>query len=164
MGDTTYEDDPAQDSLKKKRIMRWDPKKRKFVKQTLSEMAESQKKGLKRMRSEAGAMTSIKASDKKAGEMYERWKKKRRMEITSPEPGSQWVDDDEDVRRRPNFKVNKQVKSELKSTAEVRKTIKKRKDTELKNMPKEKRRMIEKKQRAQKKGFSSGGKGPQKRR
>jgi hypothetical protein len=31
-GDITYEDDTMQANLKKKKIMRWDPKKRKFIK------------------------------------------------------------------------------------------------------------------------------------
>lgn len=49
--------DDAVDMNNKKRILRWDAKKRKFVKQTLQEMAESQKKGVKRMRTESGIIS-----------------------------------------------------------------------------------------------------------
>lgn len=49
--------DDAVDLNNKKRILRWDAKKRKFVKQTLAEMAEVQKKGIKRMRSETGIVS-----------------------------------------------------------------------------------------------------------
>lgn len=49
--------DDAVDLNNKKRILRWDAKKRKFVKQTLQEMAESQQRGVKRMRSETGIIS-----------------------------------------------------------------------------------------------------------
>lgn len=49
--------DDAVDLNNKKRILRWDAKKRKFVKQTLQEMAECQQRGVKRMRSETGIIS-----------------------------------------------------------------------------------------------------------
>jgi DBP10CT (NUC160) domain len=45
--------DNALDLNKKRRLLRWDAKKRKFVKQSLEEM--SNVKGLKRLRTESGA-------------------------------------------------------------------------------------------------------------
>lgn len=45
--------DNALDLNKKRRLLRWDSKKRKFVKQSLEEM--SNVKGLKRLRTESGA-------------------------------------------------------------------------------------------------------------
>jgi hypothetical protein len=51
--------DEAIEMSKKKKLMRWDAKKGKFVKQTLSEMAEAKKSGLKRMRSESGVTMKL---------------------------------------------------------------------------------------------------------
>ena len=54
--------DNAMDLNNKKRMLRWDAKKSKFVKQTLREAAEGQKKGVKRMRSEQGIVLSQKSN------------------------------------------------------------------------------------------------------
>lgn len=50
--------DDAMSLNKKRRILRWDEKKRKFVKQSLEEMSTSQAKGNKRIRSESGVVSS----------------------------------------------------------------------------------------------------------
>lgn len=55
MQDFALDDDAAR----KKKISRWDPKKKKFVKQTLNEMAVARKSGLKRMRSESGVSVTL---------------------------------------------------------------------------------------------------------
>lgn len=54
--------DNAMDLNNKKRMLRWDAKKSKFVKQTLREAAEGQKKGVKRMRTEQGVVMSQKSN------------------------------------------------------------------------------------------------------
>lgn len=152
-------DPQAMEENKKRKIMRWDPKKRKFVRQTLSEMVESTKSGLKRMRSESGVNTQ--RSNKEQGELYEQWKKKRKREINSDD-----VEDDTDYRNRPNFKINTHIKSELKQVHEVKSIHKKRENLKLKNMEKGKRKQIEAANRKKKKELSGnsfsnkgGGKG-----
>lgn len=49
--------DDAMDMNRKRKMMRWDAKKRKFVKQTLEEMTES-KRGVKKLRTEQGVVLS----------------------------------------------------------------------------------------------------------
>lgn len=66
---------------KKRRLLRWDSKKRKFVKQTVEEMAEQGGKN-KRIRTESGVV--LKNSKVKPGEMYAKWKKKTQKDISLP--------------------------------------------------------------------------------
>lgn len=127
---------------KKKKITRWDPKKRKFVKQTLSEMAEVQKKGEKRMRSESG-VGMTRTSNKPQGEMYEKWKKRTKREIGDLNPET----DHGNSLRGPNVKVNKNVKDELRNIQDLRKLKRDKADKKLKNMKKDKRSKIEGKSR-----------------
>lgn len=70
--------------------------------------------------------------------MYEQWKKKRKIEINDDNE-----DQNIDYRKRPNVRVNMNVKSEIRTKDEVRKLVKKRDDMKLKNMEKGKRRKIE---------------------
>lgn len=70
--------------------------------------------------------------------MYEQWKKKRKIEISDDNE-----DQNIDYRKRPNVRVNMNVKSEIRTKDEVRKLVKKRDDMKLKNMEKGKRRKIE---------------------
>lgn len=131
-------------------------------------MAESQKKGLKRMRSETGVMskksslaqvlyllvcTSMLGADKLngsvragtvQGEMYEKWKKRTRREIG----GS---GDDADSRPMPNVKVNTKVKDELRSADQIRKMKASKENMKTKNMQKDKRGKMEASQRRKKK-------------
>jgi hypothetical protein len=143
--DFNIEDAEAQ---KKKKLMRWDPKKRKFVKQTLEEMAQARKSGLKRIRSEAG-VSGMSISSKASGALYEEWKKKRKREINDD------AEDDEDWRRRPNMRVNMDVKDEIRRPEQIKKLVAKRADMKLKNTEKGKRRKIEDAMRRKKKGPSS---------
>ena len=122
--------DTVDEMNNKRRITRWDAKKRKFVKQTLEEMAQS--KGNKRVRTESGAL--VKGSKAPAGELYKKWKKRTRREISV-------VGGDEE--ERPKVKVNTHVKSELRSAAEIRKLKREKADLTLKNMSRDKRRKIE---------------------
>lgn len=61
-------DEDALENARKKKVMRWDPKKRKFVQQTLHEMASATKTGLKRMRSESGV--TLKSTNKEKVRLY----------------------------------------------------------------------------------------------
>ena len=123
----------------KKRMLRWDAKKRKFVKQSLEEMAGS-KRGPKRLRTESGVL--IKGSSLPQGEMYEKWKKKSKREINNDSTMGGNNDDADDDRPRPNFKVNTNVKDELKSAPEIRKSRKQKDKLKLKNMEKDKRSQV----------------------
>ena len=114
-----------------KKVMRWDPKKRKFVKQTLQEMTEA--KGAKRVRTESGV--SNQTSKKPAGEMYAQWQKKTKKEVGGFE---------EEDGPRPKFKHNSKVPDEIRSGQDMRKMQKVKEDMKLKNMPKVKRKKIEK--------------------
>lgn len=127
----------------KRRIMRWDAKKRKFVKQSLEEMAQT--KGSKRIRTESG--TVIKSSGKPQGEMYAKWKKRTHREIS--------VSGD-DERPRPNVSFNKNVKSELRNADEIRRSKKDKANVNLKNTRKDKRKNIESKTRRKKVSASTG--------
>lgn len=132
--------DEALDLNRKKRMMRWDAKKRKFVKQSLEEMASS-KKGAKRIRTESGIM--IKGSSLPQGEMYEKWKKKTKREVSMAGLGS-----DDDDRPRPSFKHNTKVPDEIRSAHEVRKLKANKTNLKMKNMEKSKRTKLEAKNRA----------------
>ena len=137
--------DTALDLNKKRRILRWDAKKRKFVKQSLEEM--SQIKGVKRLRTESGA--PIQKSSIPQGEMYAKWKKKSKREVSLP-----GVLDTADDRPRPNFKANRGATEELRDANVIRKMKKDNEKNKLKNMPKEKRGKIE---RQKKKAKSEAG-------
>lgn len=127
--------DDALELNKKKRVMRWDAKKRKFVKQSLEEMASSQQRGAKRMRTESGVI--VKGSSRPQGEMYEKWKKKSHREIG----GLSAVEDDD--RPRPNVRVNRHVREELRSAQDIRKGKKSAENNKMKNMKKDKRTKFE---------------------
>ena len=121
--------DSAVDLNKKKRVMRWDAKKRRFVKQSLEEI--SQLKGPKRARTESGGVGSSQTSKIPQGEMYAKWKKKSRREVVAPGRG-----DAEDDRAVPNFKANRHVKDEIRTVDVIRKAQRLKDDKKLKNMAK----------------------------
>lgn len=145
-----------------RRMLRWDAKKRKFVKveiylhyyfitiisisdiyfylcqQTLEEF--SQGKGAKRVRTESGVVG--KKSNLPAGEMYAKWMKKTHREIGGFE--------DEGDSKRPNVKVNRKVPDELKNAQQLKKLREVKDNNALKNMAKDKRRKIEKKNKEKK--------------
>ena len=83
--------------------------------------------------------------------MYEKWKKKSHREIGVVS----FDDDDDDDRPRPNFKVNRHVKDEIKSPQELKKLNKSKQNIKLKNMNKAKRTQIESKSRKAKKATNS---------
>jgi hypothetical protein len=114
-------------------------------------MAEAKKSGLKRMRSESGVM--MKMSSKQQGELYDEWKKKRKMEINSND-----VEDDTDYRNMPQMRVNAHLKDELRNPQEIKKIVAKRENLKMKNMEKGKRRKVEANQR-KKKNFQGGKSG-----
>mmetsp|Transcript_8109 Transcript_8109/g.8636 ORF Transcript_8109/g.8636 Transcript_8109/m.8636 type:complete len:235 (-) Transcript_8109:43-747(-) len=134
--------DDAIEMNKKKKMLRWDAKKRKYVKQSLEEMAQS-KSGVKKIRTETGVVIS--KSNKPQGELYENWKKRTKKEVTLAGTG-----DEEDDRPRPNFKFNTHIPRETRNVHEIRKLHQKKSQDKLKNMKKDKRRSIEGKMRKEK--------------
>ena len=91
--------------------------------------------------------------------MYEKWKKKRRREI-SLGTGHDMVPDraggGDDA--GPNFKYNTKVKSELKNSNEIRKVRDRRDKNKTKNMKKDKRAFVMKKAKGNGGGGGGGGK------
>jgi ATP-dependent RNA helicase DDX54/DBP10 len=146
--------DDALDAAKKKKMMHWDPKKRKFVKQSLQEMSDA-----KKVRNEAGVMVS--AKKEKVGAVYERWKKRTHMTVgregtTEEARGGR--------RRGPRAAVNQHVASELRDKNQIRKLRKQEENKMMKNVSKTKRASLAKKkktawetQQADRRLLSQGG-------
>ena len=139
--------DSAVEMNKRKKLLRWDAKKRKFVKQTLDEMSAA-----KKIRTEVGG--SLKSS-RPQGEMYEKWKKKQRREISS---GGFLSEDGPSSSEGPKFRHNTKVKSELRGAGEIKKLHQKREADRMKNMKKGKRDSIQGKKKGGKKFGKVGGK------
>jgi hypothetical protein len=77
--------------------------------------------------------------------MYEKWKKKRKLEINS----TSGYDDDNGVgnsqkssTKNPNFRHNSKIKSELRDVSEIRKIRDSRDKNKMKNMSKGKRKSV----------------------
>jgi ATP-dependent RNA helicase DDX54/DBP10 len=130
--------DEAMAINKQRRIMRWDAKKRKFVKQSLAEIAEIKGKG-KRSRNEL--TSGIGKSKIPQGEMYAKWAKRTRREVNSAAVAA-GHDPDAD-RPLPKFKNNLGAKDELLNEQQQRKQQKVKENNKLKNMPKAQRRAVE---------------------
>eukprot|EP00595_Chromulina_sp_UTEXLB2642_P000652 CAMPEP_0196768594 /NCGR_PEP_ID=MMETSP1095-20130614/42974_1 /TAXON_ID=96789 ORGANISM="Chromulina nebulosa, Strain UTEXLB2642" /NCGR_SAMPLE_ID=MMETSP1095 /ASSEMBLY_ACC=CAM_ASM_000446 /LENGTH=207 /DNA_ID=CAMNT_0042138469 /DNA_START=2002 /DNA_END=2622 /DNA_ORIENTATION=+ len=143
----TYLQDNTLENNKKKKITHWDEKKRKFVKQTIEEMAQSGRKGTKRLRSESGILVS---SNKKKGEMYEKWKKKNHREIGVYNGVDN--DDNYDNKPKPRYKVNNDIKNELKTIEQIKKEKNIKDKNAIKNLSKDKRAIVRKKLKDQHKG------------
>jgi hypothetical protein len=138
--------DEALAMNKQRRIMRWDAKKRKFVKQSLAEIAEIKGKG-KRSRNELTS-GSVGKSKVPQGEMYAKWSKRTRREVNSDAVAA--GDDPDADRPIPNFKINQDAKDELLDEQQLRKKHKERENLKMKNLPKAKRKAIEGVQRKKK--------------
>ena len=141
------------DLVKRHRMMRWDRSKRKYVQTTvgdeLSGMSTTQRTKL-----ESGQMVDSKKM--KIGELYEKWQKKTNRSI-----GRVGVFDDvteeADAGDVVSKKAKKEVKSNGKNTDDVKKTAvairkerEKKDNLRIKNMRKEDRRILERKQRSEK--------------
>ncbi len=145
-------------AAKSRRILRWDTKKRKYVKQSLDEI--SKLKGNKKARSE-GLSGGQSKSAKPAGEMYKAWAKKTHREVNTfkvmADIGADVGPSRDDGLPVPKFRHNLNVPSELKNEQQIRKQKKEQQNLKLKNMPKEKRRGIEAAQRKKKSNAQKAG-------
>lgn len=66
--------DEALEMTKRKRIMHWDARKKKYIRATMSEMGEA--RGNQKLRSESGVTLSGSSAKKPTGEIYKKWQKK----------------------------------------------------------------------------------------
>jgi len=132
--------DDAIELNRKRKIERWDARKKKFVRQTDSEAAAS--------RSKKGRESGAGSKAKPVGDMYAKWKKKTKMEIG----GVNAADND---RPAPNVRVNNHVKDELKDAQQIRKEKAQKDKNKLKNMERDKRQSVE---NARKKKKAEGSK------
>jgi hypothetical protein len=141
------------DLVKRHRMMRWDRSKRKYVQTTvgdeLSGMSTTQRTKL-----ESGQMVDSKKM--KIGELYEKWQKKTNRSIGRVGVFDD-VTDEADVGEVVSKKAKKEVKSNGKNTDDVKKTAvairkerEKKENLRIKNMRKEDRRILERKQRSEK--------------
>ena len=151
------------DLVKRHRMMRWDRSKRKYVQTTvgdeLSGMSTTQKTKL-----ESGQVVDSKKM--KIGELYEKWQKKTNRSIGRVGIFDDVTDDAEggDVVSK---KARKDLNSKTKNTDDVKRTAvairkerEKKDNLRMKNMRKEDRRVLERKQRSEKMAAqSAGGKG-----
>jgi hypothetical protein len=122
--------DDALELNRKRKTVRWDERKKKYVKQTEAERAHSS--------SVKGRHTSGKdgKGNRPVGEMYEKWKKKTKKEVG----GENAVEMD---RPTPNVRVNKHVSDELKSAEQIRKVKVAKAKNKEKNMEKDKRAKLQ---------------------
>eukprot|EP00606_Chrysophyceae_sp_TOSAG23-5_P000217 GSChrysophyteH2.ASY1.ANO1.1445.1 assembled CDS len=145
--------DDATAMNNKRRIMRWDAKKRKYVKQSLTEIANL--KGSNKSRSENGSGNGKKSS-KPVGDMYSKWSKKTHREINTfkvmADIGTDYsVGSGDNNGAVPKFKHNMDVASELKNEQQIRKEKKDHENKRIKNLPKAKRTGMENAARKKKK-------------
>lgn len=148
--------DENADLVKNIRVKRWDSKKRKYIQTTLG----GETSGLswsKRMKLESGQM--VKSDKAKLGEMYEKWQKKTNKSIGRVgvfDDVTTMTDDADAVgyaRRTPKaqLKSNDNVKDDLKTATEIKKSREQKKKQQIKNMPKKERaKMFAEKRAAQK--------------
>lgn len=150
--------DENVDLVKRQRMMRWDKSKRKYIQTTVGDELSGDSKS-KKMRLESGQL--VKSDKMKLGELYEKWQKKTNRSI-----GRVGVFDDvtEDAgaddaaaalkkgrKGGGGKKTNqKNVDDEHKTAISIRKEREQKEKVLLKNMKKEDRRQLERKQRSEK--------------
>ncbi len=131
--------------IKKQRMVRWDKSKRKYVQTTVGEELAGHSK-TKKIRLESGQLA--RKDDSKLGELYSKWQKKTNRSV-----GRTGVFDDNPgpihVKGSKGKKSSggKSEKSELKSAAEIKKERDRQQNLKMKNMKKQDRRVVERKQK-----------------
>ncbi|KAJ0403029.1 hypothetical protein P43SY_009570 [Pythium insidiosum] len=118
--------DEAVEMNKKRRVLHWDTRKKKFVKTSVSEITST---GAIKRRNESGAVVK---SKKKIGEMYKKWQQKNHKRVFTG--GEEGEDDGKklDYRRgkKPHLaaksNVNRHARDELLSESKIRKEEKRK--------------------------------------
>jgi len=141
------------DLVKRHRMMRWDRSKRKYVQTTVGEELSGMST-TQRTKLESGQMVDSKKM--KIGELYEKWQKKTNRSIGRVGVFDD-VTDEADVGDVVSKKAKKEVKPNGKNTDDVKKTAvairkerEKKDNLRVKNMRKEDRRILERKERSEK--------------
>ncbi|KAK1743816.1 ATP-dependent RNA helicase, partial [Skeletonema marinoi] len=141
------------DLVKRHRMMRWDRSKRKYVQTTVGEELSGMST-TQRTKLESGQMVDSKKM--KIGELYEKWQKKTNRSIGRVGVFDD-VTDEADVGDVISKKTKKEVKPNGKNTDDVKKTAvairkerEKKDNLRVKNMRKEDRRILERKERSEK--------------
>uniref|UniRef100_A0A7S3NK48 RNA helicase n=1 Tax=Aureoumbra lagunensis TaxID=44058 RepID=A0A7S3NK48_9STRA len=134
--------DEALDMAKKQRIFQWDSRKRKYIQQTLGDVADGDKPG--KTRTESGAVVSSARAAKSVGDRYQKWQQNKKRGI----PVQDDHDDDLDPPIRPHKKKKvvrgtvPNVKDEVRNADQIVKHRLQNQKSKLKNMPKGKRRAL----------------------
>jgi ATP-dependent RNA helicase DDX54/DBP10 len=148
--------DENADLVKNIRVKRWDSKKRKYIQTTLGGETSGMSWS-KRMKLESGKI--VKSDKAKLGELYEKWQKKTNKSIGRVgvfDDVTDMTDDADTVgyaKRTPKaqLKTNDNVKDDIKTATEIKKSREKKKKQQIKNMPKKERaKMFAEKRSAQK--------------
>ncbi|GAX27214.1 ATP-dependent RNA helicase DDX54/DBP10 [Fistulifera solaris] len=131
--------------IKKQRMVRWDKSKRKYVQTTVGEELAGHSK-TKKIRLESGQLA--RKDDSKLGELYSKWQKKTnrsvgRTGVFDDNPGPIRVKGSKDKKSSGG----KSEKSELKSAVEIKKERDRQQNLKMKNMKKQDRRVVERKQK-----------------
>lgn len=121
--------DEALEMNKKRRILHWDVRKKKFVKTTAGELTSQ---GTLKRRNESGVAVRKK---QRVGELYKKWQQKQHKKVFT---GGEEADDDADGGRKLDYRrgkkphlssktsVNKHAKAELLSESKIRKEEKRK--------------------------------------
>lgn len=157
--------DENVDLVKKQRMMRWDKSKRKYVQTTVGDELSGESKS-KRTRLESGQL--VKSDKLKLGELYEKWQKKTNRSIGRVGVFDDVIDDTgaeaaaAPLRKGQKGSSGKQsggsADDERKTAVSIRKEREKKDHNRMKNMKRDDRRKLERKQRSEH-GAAHGGPG-----
>ncbi|KAJ1460919.1 P-loop containing nucleoside triphosphate hydrolase protein [Pelagophyceae sp. CCMP2097] len=161
--------DEALEMAKKKRMFKWDARKRKYVQQTVAELTDKAR-GNRKIRTESGKMVNKDDATSTAGDMYRKWAERTKrpagdMDAGEADDGGVEVQGKEkkaDYRARKTFgappKKKRKVRApgdasakgakpaaardEVKTPEQIAKARAAAANMKLKNMPKDKRRVL----------------------
>jgi ATP-dependent RNA helicase DDX54/DBP10 len=148
--------DENVDLVKRHRMMRWDKSKRKYVQTTVGDELSGDSKS-KKMRLESGQL--VKSDKVKLGELYEKWQKKTNRSIgrvgifddVTDDTGADGGAREKASKGRKSSSNDDPTDNDSRRTAlSIRKDREKKENMRIKNMKKEDRQKLERKQRADK--------------
>jgi hypothetical protein len=146
--------DEAKEQYKQQKVHHWDKRKKKYVTMTLSDLADSNQRGAKKLKTESGIKALSRKSKEQVGDMYAKWQQRtqktigggaemRDVEEAMPLPKNRQTKHTENLKKKEaHMEAQKQVKSELKTVKEIKEERKKQENIRIKNLPKEKRKFV----------------------